>query len=174
MCFFKYLIFVLFYENAAFRRDWCSIDHLFEGLGPDASDLGSPQWFPQAPLEATTNNSTYRGDWRSPGAPITSKWAFDFDGVHIFRNVCFCIFLCFRRAVVIGVRPVPTLDQYCLLGGRRRVLLLSFHLFLLSTHFPPSNSLPAAPKNSRGGWSQTPTVSDRLILSHDEQFSVPS
>ena len=60
--------------------------------------------------------------------------------------------------------------------GHRRVLLLSFHLSLLSTHFPPSNSLPAVPKNSRGGGGQKHhmcrTDSDRLILSHDEQFSV--
>ena len=93
--FSKHLIFVLFCENAAFRRDWCSPGHLFEGLGPHASDLGSPKWLPQAPLKATKNNSAYHCDWRSPGAPVTSKWAFDLDGVHIFNNVCFCISLQF-------------------------------------------------------------------------------
>jgi len=76
-------------ENSAFRRDWRSSAHLLEGLGPHASDPGWPKWLPQAPFKATTNNSAYRGDWRSPGAPITSKWAFYLDGVHIFKNACF-------------------------------------------------------------------------------------
>ena len=93
--FSKHLIFVFVCENADFRRDWCSLGHLFRGLGSHASDLGSPKWLPQAPCKAATNNSAYRGDWRSPGAPITSNWAFDLDGVHIFNNVCFCMFLCF-------------------------------------------------------------------------------
>ena len=51
------------------------------------------QKLPQASFKATANNSAYRCDWRSPGAPITSKWVFDLDGVHIFSNVCFCISL---------------------------------------------------------------------------------
>ena len=93
--FSKHMVFVCFCENAAFRRDWCSPGHLFEGLGPHASDLGAPKWLPQAPFKATKNNSAYRCDWRSPGAPITSKWVFDLDDVHIFNNVCFCMFLCF-------------------------------------------------------------------------------
>ena len=42
---------------------------------------------PKPLCKATTNNSAYRGDWRSPGAPITSKFAFYFDGLHIFKNV---------------------------------------------------------------------------------------
>ena len=46
-------------------------------------------------IKATTNNSAYSRDWRSPGAPITSKWAFYLDGVHIFKNVCFCMFFYF-------------------------------------------------------------------------------
>ncbi len=96
--FSKHLIFVFFCESAAFHRDWCSPGHLFEGLGPHASDLGSPKWLLQVLVKAMTNNSTYRGDGRSPGAPITSKWAFDLDGVHIFNNVCFCMCLCFSAS----------------------------------------------------------------------------
>ena len=90
--FSKHLIFVFVCENAAFRRDWCPPGHLFEGLGSHASDLGSPKWLPQIPCKAATNNSAYRCDWRSPGARITSKWAFDLDGVHIFSSLCFCMF----------------------------------------------------------------------------------
>ena len=96
--FSKHLTFVFFCENAGFHRDWCSPGHLFEGLGPHASDLGSPKWLPQAPCKATTNNSAYRSDWCSPGVLITSKWAFDLDGVHICNNVCFGMFLCFSAS----------------------------------------------------------------------------
>ena len=91
--FSKHLIFVICCENAAFRRDWRSSGHLFEGLGPHASDPGSPKWLPQAPIKATTNNSAYPRDWRSPGALITPKWVFGFEIVHIFNDVCLCICL---------------------------------------------------------------------------------
>ena len=135
--FSKHLIFVLFCENAAFRRDWCSPGHLFEGLGPHASDLGSPKWLPQAPFKATTNNSAYRCDWRSPGAPITSKWFFDLDVVHIFNNVCFAYLCTFRGSVVIRVRPAPSLDQYGLLASTactflRRLMFIMFGRHILT------------------------------------------
>ena len=32
------------------------------------------------------SNSAYRGDWRSPGAPIIAKFAFYSDGIHISKN----------------------------------------------------------------------------------------
>ncbi len=80
-------------ENSASRRDWRSSGHLLEGLGPHASDPGSPKWLPQATFKATTNNSAYRRDWCSPGAPIIPKWASGLDGVRIFNNVCVCICL---------------------------------------------------------------------------------
>jgi hypothetical protein len=87
--FFKIRDFDGFCEKTALRRDWRSSAHLVESLGPHASDPGKPKWLPQAPFKATTNNSAYRGDWRSPGAPITSKLVFYLDGVHISKNLCF-------------------------------------------------------------------------------------
>ena len=52
-------------------------------LGRPGPDPCSPKWLPQAPSKATTENSVYHRDWRSPGAPITSKKASGLDGVHI-------------------------------------------------------------------------------------------
>ena len=52
-------------------------------LGRPGPDPCSPKWLPQAPSKATTENSAYHRDWRSPGAPITSKRASGLDGVHI-------------------------------------------------------------------------------------------
>ncbi len=40
------------FENSAFRHDLRSFGHLLEGLGPHASDPGSPKWLPQAPFKA--------------------------------------------------------------------------------------------------------------------------
>ena len=109
MHFFKTLDFDGFCENSALRRDWCSSAHLLEGLGPHVSDPGWPKWLPQAPFKATTHNSAYRRDWRSPGAPITFKWASDLDGVLCFNNERVLLRACctFRLAVVIRVRPGP-------------------------------------------------------------------
>ena len=113
--FSKHLIFVFVCEHAAFRRDWRSPGHLFEGLGPHASDLGSPKWLPQVPFKATTNDSAYPRDWRSPGAPITPKWALK---VCTFSTTCVFAYVCsFRGCIVVGVRPAPTLDQYGLLAS---------------------------------------------------------
>ena len=50
------------------------------------------------PLKATTNNSEYRLDWGSPGAPITSKWVCYLDDVHMFNTVCFCMCLYFSAS----------------------------------------------------------------------------
>jgi hypothetical protein len=67
---------MVFCENSALRRDWCSSAHLLEGLGPHVSDPGWPKWLPQAPLKTTTQNSAYRRDWRSPGRPYYLKVIF--------------------------------------------------------------------------------------------------
>ncbi len=48
-------------------------------------------------FKATTNNSAYRCDWRSPGAPITSKLVCYLDGVHILKNVFLHVFVLFGK-----------------------------------------------------------------------------
>ncbi len=55
------------HSGSTLRRDWRSSAHFLKGLGPHASDPGWPKWLPQAPFKATTNNSAYCRDWRSPG-----------------------------------------------------------------------------------------------------------
>ncbi len=112
MHFFKTHDFYDACSNSAFRRDWRSSGHLLKGLGPHASDPGSPKWLPEAPLRSrrTTQRTVVIG--ARPAPHITSKWASGQDGVHIFKNTCvFAYVCCFRRFVVIRVRPAPSFDQ---------------------------------------------------------------
>ncbi len=134
MHFFKRHAFDVFCENSAFRRDWRSPAHILEGLGPHASDPGSPKLLPQAPFKATMNNSAYHRDWRTPGATITSNGllastACTFSTTCVFASVC-----TFRRVVVIRGRPAPSFDQYGLLAQTactflRRLMLIVFGRF---------------------------------------------
>jgi hypothetical protein len=129
----KHVILIVFVS--ALRCDWRSPAHLLEGLGPHASDPGWPKWLPQAPFKATTNNSMYRRNWRSPGAPTTSKCEFYLDGVHIFKKRLFLMmFVKTQPYLVIRVRPAPSFDQYGLLASTvctflRRLMLIVFGCF---------------------------------------------
>ena len=135
MHFFKAHDFDDFCENSALRGDWRSSAHLLESHGPHASDPGWPKWLPQAPFKATTNNSVYRCDWRSPGAPITSKLFFlPRLRAHFQKRVFLMIFVKTQPYVVIRVRPAPSFDQYGLLAPtactfKRRLMIISFGPF---------------------------------------------